>query len=112
MASDYGCKLDPLPNKSWIFRYMVDGRARAMGLGSTRTVTLAGARERARGARELLLDGKDPIDTKRAAVTARRIAAAKLVTFKQCAEEFLRVSPLAQAWSNDIHPSRCSETGL
>ena len=36
-----------------------------MGLGPLHTVTLAEARERARGARQTLLDGDDPIEKKR-----------------------------------------------
>ena len=32
--------------KSWIYRYTLDGTSRWMGLGSTRDVTLAKARER------------------------------------------------------------------
>jgi integrase len=96
-------QVGPAGSKAWLFRYMVDGRARAMGLGSIHTVSLAGARERAKAAREALLDGKDPIEVRRAAVAARRVAAAKLVTFEQCTGEFLRVSPLAQTWSSDIH---------
>jgi hypothetical protein len=53
-----------------------------MGLGPAHTVSLAGARERARAARQMLLDGKDPIEAKRAALTARRVAAAKLVMLR------------------------------
>jgi integrase len=96
--------------KTWIFRYMRVGKARMMGLGSVHTIGLKKARERARSAREMLLDGRDPIDVKHWERAATRIAQAKLVTFKQCAEEFLRVSPLAQAWSNDIHRRQWSQS--
>jgi integrase len=96
--------------KTWLFRYMRDGKARMMGLGSVNTIDLKKARERARSARAILLDGRDPIDIKHGERAATRIAQAKLVTFKQCAEEFLRVSPLAQAWSNDIHRRQWSQS--
>ena len=33
--------------KAWVFRYMMDGRARKMGLGAIHTVSLAEARKRA-----------------------------------------------------------------
>jgi Arm DNA-binding domain len=33
--------------KAWVFRYMLDGRARKMGLGPLHTVVLAEARKRA-----------------------------------------------------------------
>lgn len=44
-------------SKSWIFRYTLAGKQREMGLGALRTVDLAGAREKARQCRELLLLG-------------------------------------------------------
>lgn len=47
--------------KSWLFRYTRHGRARQMGLGALHTVSLAEARERARQARQIILDGEDPI---------------------------------------------------
>jgi len=51
--------------KAWLFRYMLNGRAREMGLGALHTVSLQEARARARQARQVLLDGFDPIDVKR-----------------------------------------------
>ena len=56
--------------KAWLFRYMINGRARHMGLGPLHTVNLAEARVRARQARQLILDGKDPIEVKYAARSA------------------------------------------
>jgi Arm DNA-binding domain len=53
-------QVGPTGTKSWLFRYMLDGQAHAMGLGSANTFTLKEARERARAARQLLADGKDP----------------------------------------------------
>jgi hypothetical protein len=58
--------------KSWLFRYMLHGKARQMGLGPLHTVSLADARERARQARTLLLDDIDPIDAGEAGATKRR----------------------------------------
>ena len=54
--------------KSWIFRYRMNGRKtpRDMGLGAVHTVTLAEARDKARDARKLILEGVDPIGAKRA----------------------------------------------
>ena len=39
--------------KSWLFRYMVAGKAHGMGLGPTHTVTLAEARQKALDVRKL-----------------------------------------------------------
>src|SRR5712691_2748929 len=51
-------------SKSWIFRYTRRGRAREMGLGSQRDVTLSEARVKAGKCRRLLADGLDPIEAR------------------------------------------------
>jgi hypothetical protein len=53
--------LDTTSGASWTYRYMIDGAARAMGLGAYRDYTLAEARERARQARRLANEAVDPI---------------------------------------------------
>jgi hypothetical protein len=47
--------------KSWAFRFMLDRKAREMGLGGLTKVSLADARTKAVDARLLLSDGKDPL---------------------------------------------------
>jgi len=47
--------------KSWVFRFMIAGRAREMGLGSLDVVSLSEARERARKWRRLVKEGVDPL---------------------------------------------------
>lgn len=71
--ADPGCRglwlqIAAAGTKSWLLRYMLHGKARAMGLGSVELVPLAEARERARAARRLLLDGKDPLEARRRSV--------------------------------------------
>ena len=58
-----GLYLQVLPTgaKTWVFRFMLNKRAREMGLGGVTTFSLAEARERARAARQLLADGFDPM---------------------------------------------------
>src|ERR1700677_2301722 len=70
--------------KSWVFRYMIGGRARKMGLGPLHTVSLAEARKRAADARLKALDAIDPIDEHKTQRAARRVEAAKAMTFKAC----------------------------
>ena len=70
--------------KAWLFRYMINGRARHMGL---HTVSLAEARVRARQARQLILDGKDPIEVKYAARVASRVP--DNILFKDAARRFI-----------------------
>jgi len=77
-------------SKQWIFRYVSGGRLRDMGIGPCHTLTLAEARERATAARKLRLDGIDPIAHKHAQRAAGVAAAAKAMTFRQCAEGFIR----------------------
>src|SRR4029078_7877535 len=75
--------------KAWLFRYMLNGRARQMGLGALHTVSLKEARARARQARQVLLDGFDPIDVKHEARTAARLERAKAVTVKHGATDYV-----------------------
>jgi len=48
--------------KSWIFTWKRNGRKRAMGLGSAKTLSLAGARDLAKKKWEIVHGGGDPID--------------------------------------------------
>ena len=44
----------PTGAKSWVLRYMLNGRARAMGLGGYPDITLAAAREKAAAYRVII----------------------------------------------------------
>jgi Arm DNA-binding domain len=44
-------------NKSWLFRFVMGGRERQMGLGSLKTYGLADAREQARKCRQMVAEG-------------------------------------------------------
>lgn len=94
--------------RSWLFRYQRDGKARAMGLGPFGLVSLKEAREKARNARKLLLDGIDPLDAKAAKRRQASIAAAKAVTFKDCAERYIKSH--AAGWKNPKHKAQWSAT--
>jgi hypothetical protein len=52
--------------KSWLFRFVLDGKERRMGLGSLMDVSLAQARDRAAAARGQVKECIDPIDQRRA----------------------------------------------
>jgi integrase len=82
--------------KSWLFRYMRGGgTSRAMGLGAVSTrngdgyTTLVKARQKRTKAREMLESGIDPLQSKRAGQTTERLEKARLVTFAQCAEQYI-----------------------
>lgn len=82
---------------SWVFRYMLRGKARAMGLGSLQTINLAEARVKARAARQLLLDKVDPIETRNDKRAGELLATAKTLTFRECAEAY--ISAHRAGWS-------------
>jgi integrase len=88
-------------SKQWIFRYVTNGRLRDMGLGPAHTLTLAQAREKAREARLLRLEGIDPIESKHARRAALRAADAKAMTFRQCAEGFIKDNE--SSWTHPKH---------
>jgi integrase len=70
--------------RSWLFRYMIRGRARSMGLGHVDDVSLVEARNKADAARRLVREGIDPLDA-RAAEQAR----SKAITFSAAAKRFV-----------------------
>ena len=88
-------------NVSWQLRYERNGRERWLGLGPLHTVGLKVARERAQAARLQLLDGVDPIEAKRAARDAAKIAAAKAMSFKTAAQRYFEQH--SAKWKNRRH---------
>lgn len=105
-----GLALQVLPTggRTWILRVTVGGRRRDMGLGGYPDVTLAGAREAARTARELIRDGTDPIERARAAKKALQAAAARGVTFREAAESY--IASHEAGWRNAKHKAQWTST--
>jgi len=79
--------------KSWIYRFMLDGRPREMGLGPTHTIGLAEARDIALECRKLRREKIDPIEARDEVRRARKdvvaLDAAKSMTFAACAESYI-----------------------
>jgi integrase len=75
--------------KAWVFRFMMAGRARKMGLGDFDRVKLADARKKATAAHMLVVDGVDPIEERNARKSEVMAAAAKATTFRECARKYL-----------------------
>jgi integrase len=96
--------------RSWIFRYRRLGRLRDLGLGPTTTVGLAAARERARAARQKLLDGVDPIEERRAAKVASAVTAARRMSFEECADSYIEAN--RSGWKNAKHADQWRSTLL
>lgn len=98
------------PNSaSWVGRYQIDGITRYMGLGSARVVDLQQARERNRKlVREKLLDGIDPVITRRTERAAKRAAAAKALTFNEAVKRYLADNK--SKWTNARHAAQWQTT--
>jgi integrase len=96
------------PAKSWIYRYMLRGRAREMGLGPLAAFGLQEARARATTARKLRHDGIDPIEARHAERARARLEAAKALTFKECAEKYTAAH--RAGWRNTKHAAQWEAT--
>jgi hypothetical protein len=88
-------------NKSWVFRYMLQGRMRDMGLGPYPEIGLAEAREKALECRRMRVNGIDPIDVRRQQRIDTRVKASRSVSFDQCADSYLDTHQ--KAWTNEKH---------
>lgn len=95
-------------SKSWIYRYMLHGRARSMGLGSVHDVTLAQAREKAARYRSIVKSGIDPLEGKHAERAQHRADAAKRITFGKAAEQYIAAHQ--DSWKNAKHQSQWTNT--
>ncbi|MGE3918852.1 MAG: tyrosine-type recombinase/integrase [Hyphomicrobiaceae bacterium] len=84
-------RITPTGTRSWVYRYMRDGQAHKMGLGSYPAVALAAAREKANDAKRLLARGQDPI-------AARADTTPSAMTFKAAAEAFIDLK--RDGWRN------------
>ena len=87
--------------RSWVYRYMLNGRPRHMGLGPLDAVTLADARVKALDARRLRLAGVDPINARNDALSKARLEAARSITFKNAAERYMDAHKAG--WRNAKH---------
>ena len=96
-------------SKSWSYRFMLNGRARYLGLGPIHAVSLAEARQRAREARQVILDGRDPIEEKRRAEAAAAVERLHTITFRQAALDFL-ATDLVEQFKNAKHRQQWHST--
>ena len=95
-------------SKSWVFRYMLGGRARYLGLGSAASVELGKARELAAKARELVRQGIDPIEHRQQERAQTKLAEARGMTFRQCAEAL--IASHEAGWRNARHRQQWPNT--
>jgi integrase len=90
-------QVGPSGSKSWIFRYAIAGKEKVMGLGGFPVISLAKARAKAQSARELLVEGVDPLEHREAVRLKARLAAAQTITFREAAVAC--IAARAETWS-------------
>jgi Arm DNA-binding domain len=103
-------------SKSWIFRYRFKGHtskagkpiAREMGLGSANAFSLAEARQRAQKQRQLLADGKDPIEVRNQLEAEEEAAKKKAVSFRDCAARYIEAKKAG--WKSLKHAEQWTAT--
>lgn len=98
----------PSGARTWVLRATVGNKRRDMGLGGFPSVTLAGAREKAREARLLIEKGTDPIMAKRQAKSALIAEQAKNKTFDEAVSFFMDAK--SDEWRNAKHRQQWANT--
>lgn len=101
-------QVSPALTKSWIFRYTRLGRAREMGLGAERDISLSDARAKAGECRRLLAGDVDPLATRDAERQKERLAAVGTITFAKCAERYIEAH--RAGWRNEKHAGQWAST--
>jgi integrase len=101
-------QIGPAGARSWLFRYMLDGRSRGMGLGPCDLVTLAEARDEALLLRKKLLKKVDPLEERRSSRVQARLRQATTHTFRECAEKYIAAH--AKGWRNGKHRQQWENT--
>jgi len=94
--------------RSWVFRYQRNGKRHDMGLGPVYLVGLAEARRLTLECRRCLFEGIDPLERKRSRVLAAAVQAAKTITFREAAEQYIAANH--QAWRSRDHHARWEGT--
>lgn len=103
-------QITPAGAKSWVLRTVVGERRREIGLGSFPTVSLAQARDRARRELDLIHEGIDPVEQRKAAKAALAAAQRRGLTFSAAVEKYIASGKLdkfrsrasAVAWKSTI----------
>jgi integrase len=95
-------------SKSWVLRYMLAGKAREMGLGGQSKLSLADARKKAVAHRALLADKVDPLARRQAEDAAKKVEAARSMTFDDCATTYRKAHEAG--WKNAKHRQQWQNT--
>lgn len=94
--------------RCWLFRYMVAGKERWMGLGAYPAVSLEGARKERDRWKRLRQEAVDPIAARERDRAAARLRDAKAMTFTEASAAFIRDK--SHAWKNEKHRAQWTNT--
>ena len=97
-------------SKSWLYRYKspVTKKQREMGLGSYKFVDLAQARQKALENKKMVIEGKDPIEERKAKQNRVQIEKSRDLTFKEIAEAC--IASKSHEWKNAKHAQQWKNT--
>lgn len=91
---------------SWIYRYMINGKRQRIGLGSASEVTLADANQRLAEQKQLVAQGKNPLEVREQVLLEQR---KDTFTFEQVANDYIEAqrprwksAKHAQQWANTL----------
>jgi integrase len=101
-------QLTPKRGRSWVLRAKIGEARRDIGLGGFPAVTLSQARQKAREARELISQGVDPIEERKAAKAALATAQRRGLTFADATDKYLAAK--LDAFSNPKHRQQWRNT--
>lgn len=107
-------RLDKDGSRRWVFTWERDKRRREMGLGSAVDISLKKARDAAASAREMLAQGLDPLEERRAADRAAQaereaeLAASAVPLFGKYAEAYIDTHE--DGWKNPKHRQQWRNT--
>lgn len=90
--------------RSWVYRFMLYGKRRQMGLGSADIVSLAEARLKTLECRKLHMEGIDPIEVRREKHAQAVRERTQDTTFKDCAERY--IASHKAGWKNEKHAAQ------
>jgi len=94
--------------KSWVYRFMLNGCMRDMGLGSVRDIGLSKARALASENRALKAQKIDPIEARRAALSEARQVLSGAISFEECALKYIALHK--PSWRNAKHGTQWENT--
>lgn len=95
-------------SKNWVYRYMMDGRSREMGLGAYPDTSLEEAREKAAKYRKLAKGGDDPIEHRKAERARKALERARRLSFEDCARQY--IASHSAGWKNPKHAAQWANT--